>query len=158
MKLNLGCGEVKKDGYINVDIRVEVNPDVVWDLEVFPYPWLDNSIDEIYTSHTVEHIPYGKQDKMMREFFRILKPKGKLIILCPDIQYLFQHYIFGDGSGGPFGHPHLMLEHMIFGGQDYPDNFHKAGYTPTTMRIRLDRAGFRITRIERGLRAEAVKP
>lgn len=157
-RLNLGCGENKMDGYINVDIRSEVNPDVVWDLEEFPYPWNDSSIDEIHTSHTVEHIPYQKQDTMMKEFFRILKSGGKLIITCPDIQYLFEHYVYGDGSDGGLGHPHFMMEHFIFGGQDYEYNFHKAGYTPAIMRIRLERAGFKIIKIEKGMHVQAVKP
>lgn len=156
-RLNLGCGKNKMSGYINVDIRPEVNPDVVWDLEKFPYPWKDSSIDEIYISHTIEHIPYQKQDKMMGEFFRILKTKGKLIIICPDIQYLFEHYVYGDGNSGGFEHSHFMLEHFIFGGQDYEHNFHKAGYTPTIMRIRLERAGFKVINIEAGMHVMARK-
>jgi len=156
-KLNLGCGNEYKIDYINVDIRDDVLVDLQWDLENFPYPWTDNFIDEIFISHTIEHIPYQKQDKMMREFFRILKSEGKLIIICPDIQYLFEHYVYGDGSSGEFEHPHFMLEHFIFGGQDYEHNFHKAGYTPTTMRIRLERAGFKNIKIEKGMHVEGFK-
>jgi len=158
MRLNLGCGSVKMEGYVNVDIRSDVNPDVVWDLEDFPYPWESDSITEIYTSHTVEHIPYGKQDRMLSEFYRILKSGGKLTILCPDIEALFNDYIDRTDSGGPFGHPHLFMEHFIFGGQDYPDNFHKAGYTPASMRYRLEKAGFIDIVISEHLRAEGIKP
>jgi hypothetical protein len=47
MKLNLGCGLDKRQGYINVDIRKDVNPDLVLNLEDIPYPFESNSIEEI---------------------------------------------------------------------------------------------------------------
>ena len=47
MKLNLGCGHDHKDGYINVDVSDLGNPDQVVDLEVLPWPWEDNAIEEI---------------------------------------------------------------------------------------------------------------
>ena len=55
MKLNLGCGNNKIDDWINVDKEEACNPDKVVDLEVFPWPWPDNGIDDIKLIHVLEH-------------------------------------------------------------------------------------------------------
>jgi len=156
-RLNLGCGENKMNDYINVDIRPEINPDIVWDLEKFPYPWEDSSIDEIYASNVIEHFPYQIQDTILEEWHRILKSGGKLIIICPDIERLFNIYISSNESGGPFGHPHAFLEHFIFGGQNHDNDFHKSGYTLSLMKYRLTKAGFTIVSIDGGINVEATK-
>ena len=44
-KLNLGCGEDKKEGYVNVDFHSHVKPDVVHDLNVVPYPFAESTFD-----------------------------------------------------------------------------------------------------------------
>ena len=54
LKLNLGCGNNKYDGFLNVDKFGE--PDIKWDLEKFPWPWEDNSVDEIRIIHVLEHL------------------------------------------------------------------------------------------------------
>ena len=46
-KLNLGSGDKKIDGFLNVDKFDTFKPDIVHDLETFPYPFNDNEIDEI---------------------------------------------------------------------------------------------------------------
>ncbi len=58
LKLNLGAGKVKKEGYLSVDSRQLDQTDLVCDLFVVPWPWADNSIDALYASHLVEHIPH----------------------------------------------------------------------------------------------------
>ena len=56
MKLNLGCGSKILEGYTNVDKFDYYKPDIVHDLEVTPYPFKENSVDEILMSHVLEHI------------------------------------------------------------------------------------------------------
>lgn len=56
IKLDLACGQNKREGFTGVDIAG--NPDIIHDLNVYPYPFDDNSVDEIYCSHYVEHIPH----------------------------------------------------------------------------------------------------
>lgn len=56
------------DGYVNLD-RVEApGVDVVHDLEVTPYPFQDDSFDEIYTSMVLEHVKNlsGAMDDLYR--------------------------------------------------------------------------------------------
>ena len=56
VKLNLGCGSKKLEGYINIDKYDTYKPDIIHDLEKFPYPFEDNSINEILLSHVLEHV------------------------------------------------------------------------------------------------------
>ena len=51
MKLNLGCGSKILNGYTNVDKFDYYNPNIVHDLEKFPYPFDENSVEEIILSH-----------------------------------------------------------------------------------------------------------
>ena len=53
IKLNLGSGSQKIKGYINVDKYNTFEPDIVHDLEKFPYPFKDNSVEIIILSHVL---------------------------------------------------------------------------------------------------------
>lgn len=87
-KINLGAGEDQKEGYINVD-RVELpGIDVVHNLIQFPYPFEDNSADEIMAVDVLEHLPnYIGEDsgaiRFVEECHRILKPGGTLYMQTP---------------------------------------------------------------------------
>jgi SAM-dependent methyltransferase len=79
IKLNLGCGRKPKKGYINVDkVKVE-GVDKVHDLNKFPYPFKDNSVDEVYSREALNHL--DNFTKVMEEIYRILKPNGKAVII-----------------------------------------------------------------------------
>jgi len=80
MRLNLGCGEKKLSGYINVDLYG--NPDMRVDLFHTPWPWNNESVDDIACHHFLEHVPHFRDT--WREFYRILKPGGKLWIRVPN--------------------------------------------------------------------------
>lgn len=88
-KLNLGCGEFKKEGYINLDWQSLVKPDVAHDLNKFPYPFEDNHFDLIEADHILEHL--DKVFDVMKELRRLLKPGGKLIIRVPHFSRGFTH-------------------------------------------------------------------
>lgn len=81
IKLNLGCGEDKKEGFINIDHNALASPDILHDLNKFPYPFADSSVDHIEAFHILEHLdkPFG----VMRELHRILKNGGRLLIKVP---------------------------------------------------------------------------
>lgn len=88
-KLNLGCSIFKKQDFINLDISREKNPDIVHNLDDFPYPFEDNSFSRIEADHVLEHLqdPFGA----MKEIHRILKPGGILIIKTPHFSRGFTH-------------------------------------------------------------------
>ena len=83
LRLNLGCGVKRLDGYINVDKFGE--PDLCFDLETFPYPWENNSVVEISMHHVLEHL--GQQPKVylkiVQELYRICQPEAKIHIIVP---------------------------------------------------------------------------
>ncbi len=80
-KLNLGCGEDKKEGYVNLDFHDHVKPDVVHNLNDLPYPFPDNSFELIEAFHILEHL--DRPFSVMQELHRILKPGGTLHIKVP---------------------------------------------------------------------------
>jgi len=81
LKLDLACGKSKQPGFTGVDKFQLEGVDFIWDLEQFPYPWEDNSVDEIYCSHYVEHA--HDLIKFMNEVHRILKVGGKCTVVAP---------------------------------------------------------------------------
>lgn len=88
-KLNLGCGEDKKEGYVNVDFHSHVNPDVVHDLNSLPYPFDSNSFEQIDAFHILEHL--DQPLFVMKELHRILRPNGLLRIKVPHFSRGFTH-------------------------------------------------------------------
>jgi SAM-dependent methyltransferase len=85
MKLNLGCGQHRADGYINVDAAPQCAPDQVVDLEVFPWPWADGSVEVARFHHSLEHMGGDPKVflKLMQELYRVLAPGGRVQITAP---------------------------------------------------------------------------
>jgi predicted SAM-dependent methyltransferase len=84
MKLNLGCGLDRLDGFVNVDIEEKFKPDKILDLNKFPYPFDDDCVDEIRMYQVLEHL----DDVIMviKECHRILKRGGVLDIKVPNVR------------------------------------------------------------------------
>ena len=80
-KLNLGCGDDYKSGWINLDFRNNVNADVKHDLNKFPYPFKDNSFDEVLLKMILEHL--DNSIKVLREVIRISHDNAKVTIIVP---------------------------------------------------------------------------
>jgi SAM-dependent methyltransferase len=88
-KLNLGCGESKKPGYVNVDWQQAVHPDVLHDLNHLPYPFADGTFDVIEAFHVIEHL--DRPLAVTKELHRILKTGGRLEIKVPHFSRGFTH-------------------------------------------------------------------
>jgi len=56
VKVNLGCGPNKARGDIEGDKIKLPTVDIVHDLDVYPYPFGENSVDEVICSHILEHL------------------------------------------------------------------------------------------------------
>lgn len=82
MKLNLGCGIQKIEGYIGLDIQERVAPDVVCDISS-GLPYEDNSIEQVRAFDFLEHIAPDKTIFVVEEIWRVLKPDGILEHLTP---------------------------------------------------------------------------
>ena len=79
-KLNLGCGGNYKEGWVNLDV-IDVKKDIKHDLNKLPYPFKDNTFDEVLMRMILEHLdnPLIK----LKEIIRICKKGAKLTIIVP---------------------------------------------------------------------------
>ena len=118
IKLNLGAGGDIKAGWRNMDIMFD--PPNRIDITK-PLPFEDNSVDFIYTSHTVEHTTTPDAVRFFMEALRVLKPEGTLRVAVPsadkicdlaDGDYLKWHGQSGFGDGSKRGAVRsILLDH-----------------------------------------------
>jgi predicted SAM-dependent methyltransferase len=83
MKLNLGCGRKKLDGFNGVDISAKVEADIVHDLRQYPWPFEDESVDEILASHFIEHLNGIERMSFFNECWRIMKTGATMKCITP---------------------------------------------------------------------------
>jgi SAM-dependent methyltransferase len=88
-KLNLGSGEFKKAGYVNVDYYSIAEPDIRHDLNKFPYPFPDSEFEIIEADHVLEHLvdPFN----VMKELKRIATDKAEIVVRVPHFSRGFTH-------------------------------------------------------------------
>ena len=91
MKLHLGCGEKKIKGFINVDIREDVHPDLIDDVCTL-LTIKDNSIDLIYACHVLEHLGRHEYMKVLERWYNVLTKGGVLRIAVPDFEKVVNYY------------------------------------------------------------------
>lgn len=106
--LNLGCGYRKMIGYINIDNRKEVNPDILCDVAK-GLPYEDDSVDVIIAQDFLEHIPIGKTVSVVEEVYRVLKPDGKFWSMTPSTK---GRGAFQDPTHVSFWNPNSFLYFM----------------------------------------------
>ena len=133
IQLNLGCFDKKLPDFINVDIREDVNPDVVDDafaLKTFE----DGCVDLIYASHMLEHLNYEDSNVALGRWFDVLKPEGKLRIAVPDFEALCKRYIYKQDI--------REIMHSVCGSQKHKYDFHYCVYDETSLTKKLNDIGF----------------
>ena len=167
--LHVGCGHLNKSsclGFendnwkeIRLDIDKNVNPDIVGTLTDMKS--VDTgSVDAVYSSHNIEHIFPHEVPIALREFYRVLKEDGIVVITCPDIQSagealtqdkLFQTLFQGKGRNNSvpeeydvpvtafdilFGHRETTADGNVF-------MVHKGGFTYSLLDRAFYEAGFK---------------
>lgn len=83
MKLDLGCGSRKREGFIGVDSSPDCGADVVQDLTVMPWPFDDASVDEVHCAHFLEHLDGPERIRFMVELYRVMKPGARALVITP---------------------------------------------------------------------------
>lgn len=107
MKLNLGCGNYRMEGFVNVDLEdnwCKNKPDVSHDIST-PLPFEDESADEIHAYHVFEHFFRYDSDAILMDWVRVLKPGGKLVLELPCLDKIIN-----------------IFQHVIKTGQELPEN------------------------------------
>lgn len=157
IKLNLGCGQVYKPGFINIDKFDNSIADKICDIGDLPFK--TNSVALIEASQLIEHFDYIHCKYILSEWFRILKPGGKLILETPDLEKTFKKFVSSD----------LEIQKTTLQwiyGIDSLGMQHKAGFTFELLRDLLQKVGFekilkgepKTHRYEPGLRIVCQKP
>lgn len=87
IKLDLGCGSNKKQGFVGVDQYAMPGVDHVFRIGGERWPFEDNSVDEAHSSHFLEHLTNlnGKWERVhfFNELYRVMMPGAKLTLIFP---------------------------------------------------------------------------
>lgn len=81
IKLDIACGQSKREGFVGIDMTPLPGVDIVHDLEKFPWPFESASVEEVFCSHYVEHT--SDLIAFMEELHRIMTPGGQAVIVAP---------------------------------------------------------------------------
>jgi predicted SAM-dependent methyltransferase len=135
MKLNLGAGKAKIEGYINIDISEECNPDLVCDFRK-GLPYASGTIDEVVMFHVIEHIEKKFHELIFLEVKRVLKSDGVFILTFPDFAKCATNWLVNKAGIREF------WEATIYGRQLYPSDYHVCVCTVDGMARKLAQVGF----------------
>ena len=156
--LHLGCGpkdNAQIKGFnsnwkeIRFDIDKSVNPDIVGTLTDMKSVET-GSVDAVYSSHNIQHIYPHEVRMALKEFYRVLKDDGIVVITCPDLQAVCElvakdkllepFYESPEGQISPidvlFGHRTLVAQ-----GNEYMA--HKGGFTYSALNTSFFDVGFK---------------
>lgn len=131
IKLDIGCGQSKQEGFVGIDMDAHPNVDIVHDIEITPWPLPDESVLTAISSHVLEHInPHkGVFLRVMDEIWRVMKPGGQFAFVVP---YAGSHGFYQDPTHcNPINETTLM----------YFDPLHPSGlyqfYRPKPWKIQM---------------------
>jgi len=133
---------------IRLDIDPTNEPDIVGSM-LDMAAVADASVDAIYSAHNIEHVYAHEVPQVLKEFLRVLKPDGFLVVTCPDLQTVCQLVAedkLGDAAytspAGPITPLDILYGHgeALAGGHLYMA--HKTGFTLKTLTQALHAAGF----------------
>lgn len=145
LRLNLGCGNKILPGYVNVDVapaRAGMRPDVICDLRDLS-DFDDDSVDEVLSVHVVEHFWRWEVEDLLREWVRVLKPGGRMVIECPNLKAACETFLENpERLAGP-GQEGETTMWVFYGDPAWKDPLmcHRWGYTPASLSELMNRAG-----------------
>ncbi len=157
--LHVGCGHEDKsqiNGFnndnwkeIRFDINKNVNPDIVGTLTDMSLV-KTGSVDAIYSSHNIEHIYPHEVPIALKEFYRVLKDDGIVVISCPDLQGVCEAVVndrllepLYETAAGPISPIDILYgwrKDLVKGNEHMA---HKGGFTYTSLNTSFFEAGFK---------------
>lgn len=163
VKLNMGSGRDKFEGYLNID---KSTPEADLHLDITTTDLPENTVDEILASHILEHLIHIQVIDVLMKWYKGLKPGGKLIIEMPNALEMARHIddnpteyltaIFGISANNVT--PQTL--------KDGESSTHLWGWGPETLVPHLENIGYTNIRVEKpkglhpgiNFRIEATKP
>jgi len=152
MKLQLGCGTKSRPDWTNLDVRHLPGVDIVHDLND-SLPFKDETVDEILAEDILEHFPLAATERIFNDWIRVLKRGGEIEILVPNLDKHIELYTAGKVTLE-------RMSQMIYGGQDYAENFHFRSFNPRSVSELFKRYGLKVVSLftpGRGIRAKGKK-
>lgn len=125
IRLNIGAGKTQIPGYTPLDIKDGVDAGKL--------PYANESVDEVYASHVLEHIPHARTALVLQEWRRVLKPGGVLRVAVPDWNVV-RTMDFDDVTD--------IAPHILAGGHTDEHDVHHAHFTEKLLAGQLQRCGF----------------
>lgn len=140
MKLHVGCGRKKLDGFEGVDIRPL--PGVKYVCNMWEIPVQRGTVDVIYCRHALEHVDYEHARETLDEFCILLKARGHLELIVPNLEFHAKQLLGMVTSGHKAGE----IRHALAGFHGWQDggeeSIHRSGWTAKLLRTALADAGF----------------
>jgi len=145
VKLNLGCGDKILEGYVNVDVvaaRSGKAPDVQCDLRQLK-PFEDGIADEVLAVHVVEHFWRWEVEDILREWVRVLKPGGRMVLECPNLQSACEAFLADPEVASREDAAGQRSMWVFYGDPQWRDPLmvHRWGYTPRSLGRLLESIG-----------------
>lgn len=155
LKLEVGSGMNPQPGYTHLDVDPNF-PDIeiVCDLAKEKIPLQDATVSDLLANHLIEHVHWRVVDSLVKEWFRVLIPGGKIFLRTPDLEFICKTYLAGKttpewpgdeaaaktifGECGPAEWANIKL----FSGGDYAGNFHHLCFDFQMLEKLLKKAGF----------------
>lgn len=143
IRLNLGCGNKIRDGWVNVDIANN-GQEYVADLGSLPF--MDNYADEIEAIHVIEHFHIWEALPVLSEWARVLKPGGIARVECPDFVKLLRATCH---AGSLSSDQLIYLRMCLYGNfpKKDPNMAHKWAFCGEELAGLMRNAGFKDPRI-----------
>jgi predicted SAM-dependent methyltransferase len=132
-RLHIGCGKNILPNYVNIDALPHDRRVVVQDASTLEN-LQEGSYRSIYACHVLEHFAYAQIGSVLLAWGKKLELGGKLYLAVPDMRFLTLAYVLGA--------PTSRVWPPLFGGQEYPTNFHYVGFDRKTLTSLLKKAGF----------------
>ena len=157
--LQVGCGQKNKTSLkgfnsddwkeIRFDIDKNANPDIVGTLTDMNLVET-GSVDAVYSSHNIEHLYPHEVPMALKEFYRVLKDDGIVIITCPDLQTVCEAVVKNklleplyQSPAGPISAIDILYGHRASMSKGNLYMAHKCGFTYASLVQALNEAGFK---------------
>jgi hypothetical protein len=138
-KLNLACGQMYLDGYVNIDNKSMYHGNMKVDVvdDVFTMSWENNSVDEIVLSHFAMYISYQEMPVLLKRWYNWLNPDGRIIIETGNIKSVAKFILENEDPNEINGNNGIR---QLFGWETTAG--HKWAWCPETLGDLMLKAGF----------------